>query len=188
MRSRRARRVYYTTSLEYETEIESGGCAQVYMWLLRVACHRLLTTLYIPHLQPRSPPRPFSSPPISLVPPLRYILGRRRHRWARDMMISICVASPAHNTIYTSPAASVTAPPILLPADIACPSPAVYPRPPPSQVGSRSDDIYMCGIDCSQHYIYIYLTSSLGHRPARSPPRRYLGPSSFRATSPTCKL
>jgi len=25
MRSRRARRVYYTTSLEYETEIESGG-------------------------------------------------------------------------------------------------------------------------------------------------------------------
>jgi len=25
--SRRARCVYYTTSLEYETEIESGGCA-----------------------------------------------------------------------------------------------------------------------------------------------------------------
>ena len=25
MRSRRARRVYYTTSLEYETEIEGGG-------------------------------------------------------------------------------------------------------------------------------------------------------------------
>ena len=27
MRSRRARRVYFTTSLEYETEIENGGCA-----------------------------------------------------------------------------------------------------------------------------------------------------------------
>jgi len=27
VRSRRARRVYYTTSLECETEIEGGGCA-----------------------------------------------------------------------------------------------------------------------------------------------------------------
>jgi len=27
VRSRRARHVYYTTSLEYETEIEGGGCA-----------------------------------------------------------------------------------------------------------------------------------------------------------------
>ena len=27
VRSRRARRVYYTTSLEHETEIESCGCA-----------------------------------------------------------------------------------------------------------------------------------------------------------------
>ena len=31
VRSRRARRVYYKTSLAYETEIESGGCAQVYL-------------------------------------------------------------------------------------------------------------------------------------------------------------
>jgi len=27
VRARRARRVYYTTSLEYETEIEGGRCA-----------------------------------------------------------------------------------------------------------------------------------------------------------------
>ena len=27
VRSRRARRVYYTTSLKHETEIETGGCA-----------------------------------------------------------------------------------------------------------------------------------------------------------------
>jgi len=31
VRSCRARRVYYTTSPEYETETESGGCAEVYL-------------------------------------------------------------------------------------------------------------------------------------------------------------
>ena len=31
MRSRRAQRVYYTTSLEYETEIESGACARLFV-------------------------------------------------------------------------------------------------------------------------------------------------------------
>jgi len=36
MRSCRARRVYYTTSPGYETDIESGGGADVYLWLVRV--------------------------------------------------------------------------------------------------------------------------------------------------------
>jgi len=31
VRSCRTRRVYYTTSSEHETEIESGGCAQVFV-------------------------------------------------------------------------------------------------------------------------------------------------------------